>query len=117
MARWMLGPITYPMNRDYRFYEQINLNEDYKVQIQTDWNLAQPGITLPPYVMTTDEASTYSSIMADVKTYMETSYLEFVVGDKDIEAEWDNYVKTIEGMGLADALQCAQDAYDRFLTR
>jgi putative aldouronate transport system substrate-binding protein len=39
-------------------------------------------------------------------------FTRFVRGDADIDAEWDNYVATLDGMGLANYLQVYQDAYD-----
>ena len=117
ISRWMLGSINYPNARDYRFYEQMNLNEQYKKDIQTNWNLAKEDITLPPIVMTTEESATYSGIMADVKTFMETSYMEFIIGDKSLDTDWDAYVATIQGMGLDEALACKQAAYERYQTR
>ena len=117
IARWMLGPINYPNARDYRFYEQMNLNEQYKVDIQTNWNLATEDITLPPVIMTTEEAATYSSLMADIKTYMETSYQEFIIGEKSLDADWDAYVQTVKDMSNEKAIACKQAAYDRYLQK
>ena len=117
IARWMLGPINYPNARDYRFYEQMNLNEQYKVDIQTNWNLATEDITLPPVIMTTEEAATYSSLMADIKTYMETSYQEFIIGEKSLDADWDAYVQTVKDMGIEQAIACKQAAYDRYMQK
>lgn len=117
ISRWMLGSINYPNARDYRFYEQMNLNEEYKVDIQDNWNMATTDILLPPVVMTTEEASTYSSIMNDVTTFMETTYMEFIIGDKSLDSDWDSYVQTMMDMGLEEALACKQAAYERYQNR
>ena len=117
ISRWMLGSINYPNARDYRFYEQMNLNEDYKVDIQDNWNMATDDILMPPVVMTTEEASTYSSIMNDVTTFMETTYMEFIIGDKSLDSDWDSYVQTMMDMGLEEALACKQAAYERYQNR
>ena len=95
----------------------MNLNEQYKVDIQTNWNLATEDITLPPVIMTTEEAATYSSLMADIKTYMETSYQEFIIGEKSLDADWDAYVQTVKDMGIEKAIACKQAAYDRYLQK
>lgn len=117
ISRWMLGSINYPNARDYRFYEQMNLNEQYKVDIQTNWNLATEDITLPPVVMTTEESDTYSGLMTDIKTYVETSYMEFIIGDKNLDTDWDEYVEMVKSMGIDEALACKQAAYDRYQNR
>ena len=113
IARYMLGPITFPMARDYRFYEQMNLKEQYQIDIQTNWNLATNEITMPPLIHTTEEAEEYSGLMTDIKTYVDTSYLEFIVGDLDLEADWDTYVSNVKSMGIEDAIAIKQAAYER----
>lgn len=117
ISRWMLGSINYPNARDYRFYEQINLNEDYKVDIQTNWNLATEEITLPPIVLTSEEASVYSDIMADVTTYVDECSLKFIIGSMSLENDWDSFVGNIKSMGIDKALECKRAAYERYQGR
>ena len=117
ISRWMLGSINYPNARDKHFYEQINLNEDYKVEIQTNWNLATGDITLPPLILTTEESNTYSNVMADLSTYVSECLLKFIVGDMDLEKDWDTYVANVEGMDLEKALECKKAAYERYQSR
>lgn len=117
IARWMIGPINYPNARDKNFYEQINLNEDYKVEIQENWKLAKDDIIMPPVVLTTDEQTTYSGIMADINTYASECSLKFITGDMDLDTEWDTYKTNIENMKLADALACKAAALERYKSR
>lgn len=117
ISRWMLGSINYPNARDKHFYEQINLNEDYKVDIQTNWKLATDDILLPPLILTTEEASTYSSLMADITTYVNECALNFIIGDMDLEKDWDSYVANVEGMNIEGALACKKAAYERYQNR
>lgn len=39
------------------------------------------------------------------------------VGDLDIDADWDNYVKTLERYKLGRAIELEQMAYDRYVQR
>ena len=94
----MLGAINYPMARDYRFYEQMNLDQPYKVDIQTNWKLAKDDTVVPPATMSTEEAAVYSGVVSDIKTFVDTSYQEFLIGEKSIETDWDAYVQTIRDM-------------------
>ena len=41
--------------------------------------------------------------------------VEFITGVTDIEAEWDNYCKTLEEMGLPEMVAAYQAAYDRWM--
>lgn len=115
ICRWMCGPINYPGLHDYRFYEQMSLNEPYKEDTQTNWSLATDDIIFDGVVMTADETAAYNAVMPDIKTYVETSYMEFIVGDKSLDTDWDAYVETVNSMGIDQALTAKQAAYDRFL--
>ena len=88
-------PINYPGLHDYRFYEQMSLNEPYKEDTQTNWSLATDDIIFDGVVMTADETAAYNAVMPDIKTYVETSYMEFIVGDKSLDTDWDAYVETV----------------------
>ena len=48
------------------------------------------------------------TIAADITSYVDTSMAEFIVGTKDVEAEWDEYCKTLEAMRLKDMLDIMQ---------
>ena len=63
----------------------------------------------------TDEANEFSAIYGDIQTYVSTSAMQFVNGDLDVndDAVWDDFVSTIEGMGIEDATAIIQGAYDR----
>lgn len=117
MARWMLGPINYPNARDDRFYMQINLSEPYMVDIQTNWNLQTTEISLPPMTLTPEESSTYSKLMTDIDTYHDEMILKFIIGEANLDTDWDTYVATIQGMGLEEALACKTSALERYNRR
>ena len=67
--------------------------------------------------MTAEETAEYTRISAEITTYTDTRILEFITGAADIDADWDSYVSTIEGMGLQDMVDLKQDAYDRAMQR
>lgn len=48
------------------------------------------------------------TIAADITSYVDASMAEFIVGTKDVEAEWDEYCKTLEAMRLKDMLDIMQ---------
>lgn len=55
--------------------------------------------------------------VADVKTavigYVEEMTAAFLVGQKNIDQEWDNYLKELNDIGLQEYLAVLQEAYDR----
>lgn len=81
-------------------------------------NLADCTYNYPSYAsMTTEESGEYSSIESDLSTYAESTVLEFIVGTRDIDAEFDSYVETLYDMGLQDLIDLKQAAYDRAMKR
>ena len=55
--------------------------------------------------------------MVDVESYVKEMMFKFIQGDADIEAEWDNYLKTLERYKLNEAIDITQGAYDRYVER
>ncbi len=64
--------------------------------------------------LNTEESSEVNQFYGDIKTYIEQSVLEFIIGNRDL-AEFDEYVSHIEGMGIDKVTTCYQDAYQRYL--
>ena len=52
-----------------------------------------------PNVFCMFKTEEYNDLFGEVDKYFRTSMLAFVMGEKDIDAEWDNYVKTYLSMG------------------
>ena len=64
--------------------------------------------------LNTEESSEVNQFYGDIKTYIEQSVLEFIIGNRDL-AEFDEFVSHIEGMGIDKVTACYQDAYQRYL--
>lgn len=62
---------------------------------------------------TTEEQEATADITASLKTYLETTICEFLVGEKDIDADWDAYLAELEKIGCSELLATYQAAYDR----
>lgn len=74
---------------------------------------AQPAeLVLPPLFFTQEQAQEVAELEATIAAYVEETFALAVSGQLDIAAEWENYLATLEGMGLAQYLQIHQDAYD-----
>ena len=116
IARYALGPINFPYARHIGFYEQVNLDTEQKINIQTNWRTGTDDILLPPILLSTEEATQYANSMADISTYMEEMTLKFIVGQVPM-SEYDKFVSDIEGMGVEKAVAIQQAALDRFNAR
>lgn len=67
--------------------------------------------------MTSEEADVYGSAFNEIATYVSEALPKFVMGELNLEGDFDAYVAQIESMGLADCLDAKQDAYDRYMNR
>lgn len=65
-------------------------------------------------MLNSEESDQVNQFYGDIKTYIEQSVLEFVIGNRDL-SEFDAYVEHIEGMGIDEVTACYQDAYQRYL--
>ena len=66
---------------------------------------------------TTEESETISALESDISTYCEECRLKFIIGDMDLDTEWDDYVANVEAMGVAELETVYQAAYTRFLEK
>lgn len=59
-----------------------------------------------------DEADTFTSIQTMLQEYVKSSMAQFIVGELDLEADWDSYVETLQGYGVDTYVQLYQKAVD-----
>lgn len=64
-----------------------------------------------------EQTNRLNRVIADVSTFMNENYTLFIMGDKNIDAEWDNYVEGLYDAGIQVALDVYQEAYDEFTAR
>lgn len=67
----------------------------------------------PQFTYTEDEAKELTSLADDIEKYVDEMRDKFIVGSVSF-AEWDNYVKTLDQMGLDDYMEIKKTAYDRY---
>jgi putative aldouronate transport system substrate-binding protein len=67
---------------------------------------------LPPLSFNEEQATAIADPETTITQYVNQMLTAFVRGDTDLESGWDQYVSTLEQMGLAPYLQVYQDAYD-----
>lgn len=73
----------------------------------------KPDNTLPPLFFTEEEASEYATLNTQINDYVTEQFALFVLGERDVENDWDSYVKEYEALKLDRYLELVQTAYDR----
>ena len=69
------------------------------------------------FTLDAEETETVQLYYTDIATYVAEILGKFLVGELDIEAEWDNYVATVESMNIAEVIAAYQSAGERYFAR
>ncbi|MEN1989059.1 ABC transporter substrate-binding protein [Paenibacillus hubeiensis] len=112
LAAYALSIMDGPINQDSRYLDAL-LFDDGQRAANEAWMKSSSALTLPPIRLSTEEASTSTSIMSQVNTYLNETMTAIISGQKPI-TEFDAMVETIKSMGIDRAIEVHQAAYDRY---
>jgi putative aldouronate transport system substrate-binding protein len=98
-----VDPDTAATNIDHLLYVAAESYEPFKQP--AEW-------IVPPLTFTEDQATAIADPETVISQYVIQMFTAFVRGDTDLDVGWDQYLTTLEQMGLANYLQVYQDAYD-----
>ncbi|TCC32455.1 extracellular solute-binding protein [Kribbella sindirgiensis] len=59
-------------------------------------------------------SSELATLQTNLNTYVNQNQLAFITGSKNIDTEWDAYVKGLESTGMPRYLEINQQAYDKY---
>lgn len=84
-----------------------------------DWTEASPAdYMLPLYgILAEDLVDGYSSILADITTYVNEMYVKFIIGEASLDTQWEEYVSRIETMNIQFCIEAQQRALDAYIAR
>ena len=54
-----------------------------------------------------------ATIQTELDEYCEKQYMEFITGKKNMETDWDDFVKNLEQIGYKEVLQMYREAYEK----
>ena len=83
------------------------------------WESSRDNRDAYPYVaqLTIEETEEISKLAADYQSYADECRQKFIVGDMDLETEYEAYEEEVRTQGLTRALEIKQDAYDRYMEK
>ncbi len=64
-------------------------------------------------IKTQEEIDLVADIEASLKSYVDESIANFILGNKNVETEWDAYLAELDAIGLDLYVETMQGAYDR----
>ena len=110
-SEFRLGQVT---EQDMELYGQEGIE---KMLFETTKELYKPhadaSMALPRLKFLSDEVSEFATIRTEYAKYVKQSLIQFIVGDLDIESDWNSYVSNLNKLEQADLLEVSQKAYDR----
>lgn len=116
LARYVISPTSGSFLQDPRYLDQILIYPEQK-EAPAIWSKdVITDMILPAVTFTSDEQTDYSAINNDITTYKDEMVNKFIIGTADI-SEFDEYVATINSLGLEKAIAIQQSAYDRYMSR
>lgn len=77
------------------------------------FNYVDSTESYPNVVYTEEEIDVINDRLSDLKSFTEERASHWL-WDGGIEAEWDQYLKDLDSMGLQDVVGAWQSAYDRY---
>ena len=108
-----LGSESGPFVQDKRYLEQYYGTDQQRDAIVQWSDNDFYDYKFPTVMLSAEEGSEYSSIMAEIKTYVDETFSNIIIGKTPVD-EFDNYVETVKSMGIDQAMSILQAAYDRY---
>lgn len=117
----MLGAGIYTCLLDYfGFYN--NYYTDVQLETQEVWAKGTPATLaesweMPTYVdnyISTDDGTEANTHLSDIGTYISEMIPAFILGQKDVDTEWDNFVARQYEMGLQTVIDIYQSGYEAY---
>lgn len=116
MAGYIRANYNGPFVQDEAYASQYYTLDAQKEAIAL-WSDTNAGShILPPVTPTVDESKEQAQIMNEINTYRDEMTMKFILGNKSFD-EWDDYVKTIEGMNIDRVLEIQNAALERYEAR
>lgn len=106
---WRLGEVSVsdiydPLGLETRLYQASVIYREHTVK---DEEVYPNAIFMSP-----EENAEYAQIFVAIGNYVKESVQKFIVGAMDLDKDWDDYVNTLNNIGLARYEQILQNAYD-----
>ncbi len=103
----------------FSYAPNINTNTGVKGHgtVKNLWPYAETPVNLKTLTLTQDEVDIYNDAWADINKYIGEATAKFITGEWSIADTWDSYIAELDKMGLQDAINVYQAAYERYLAK
>ncbi len=108
------------------------MEPNWKVLIQTDGDIMDPANfesrlyadttkllpfaadvdTMPPLIYSGEDSTNFTQLSTAIGDYAKIAIVEFIIGKRDIEKDWDTYLADLKRLNYQDMIQLIQKTYD-----
>lgn len=116
---WNGGPMpnlgTYAAGaaREWDGNENNNEYKNAKAVMKLDPYKPDPSILWPKVIYTAEEIDRTAMNRATLNEYIREAMARFVMGEIDLDKDWDKYLKELESLQYKELMEIDQQAYDR----
>jgi putative aldouronate transport system substrate-binding protein len=116
ISKYTPAGVSCRLYQDPRYWDQMMSapNQKEALDILCAANISR---VLPPTTPTPDESSRFATIQNEIDTYWREMFAKFIMGQSDINTEFDKYLATLKSMRIDEALTIQQRALDRYYQR
>jgi putative aldouronate transport system substrate-binding protein len=69
------------------------------------------------FTLDSAETATVQQYYTDISTYVAEQIGKFLVGEADVDADWDDFVSTVESMNIEEVIDAYRSAGERYFSR
>lgn len=109
-----LGACSLVYEQDYSYEEQW-MNEEAKAGSDMYLSNGYLMTKFPGVTYSEEEYSKFNSIMTNVDTFRAERCQQWVFGSADVSSTFDAYLEELDRLGLKEATEIQQAAYDRYI--
>jgi putative aldouronate transport system substrate-binding protein len=113
---WNQAAPTFRTN-DYRMAQTYNPDDPLERWLY-EWTRDQMepygtnNKAVPPLVFTEEQSKLFGEVHTSVYSTVEEWFANFVIGNADVDKDWDTYLQTLKDSGLDQLMGIYQTAYD-----
>ncbi len=98
------------------WYAQYMTNTDEQWEILNTWAEGGSDLNLPAFKLNPEESAAYAAVITDCNSCMQEWTNNFIMGIASLD-QWDEYVDQMKQLGIDQAVEAYQSAYDRYMEK
>ena len=92
--------------------DEAGYNQKFLTVLSDKWGKEDDEV-VETILYTEEEELAIAEIKASLWSYIQECQTRFIMGEMSLDTDWDNYLATLDSIGLQEYLEVTQTAYDR----